>query len=615
MYYNNTLKINTSYSYDVLNRMSQVSGNNQTVSYEYNNSDQLIKTTAIDTQTNTVSESINEYVCHEKMFQTEKINGQTIIAYTIYHMTDGTVGRVDTQSNISAIPSTAVSYEYDDMGRLTKEIQQSSGKSLTTDYTYDRNQNRTGKTDTLWNNGTTSITQTSYTYDINNHMLTESTASGTKTDVNQYTYDSNGNLAQVKQNNSVWKTIQYDLFNRPSRFVEFEIDYFYDGNGKRLKKRVLFCEDEDYVYDGENMVMSTRPYDEQIMFRGLSLIARKNIFDWGQGMDADYLEYYHLNPHGDVQFTSNTDGTIANTYAYDGFGNQLSTTSSNLPFNMDTNAFRYCGEYLDQDTGYIYLRARDYDPTTGRFITEDPAKDGVNWYTYCYNSPISYIDPSGNYASYHEVDYFLNENPGLYDQLIQSNPDDYWAVIDEMIERERVPSLDYISEEEAAIAFLTTFMERSYIENREYGVSIYWVEIDGIKYFRWSKIKYGNSDQVALVDAPMNNITRISFAHTHARNRSGLSIEDIKTADFRNIIVYSMSQYGEIYKYRPRTLEDTFYDYYLSTNQYRENQISGNYIPIKIRDYYNNLNCCPEHNCYRYKCINKNHTTVTFRQK
>lgn len=61
----------------------------------------------------------------------------------------------------------------------------------------------------------------------------------------------------------------------------------------------------------------------------------------------------------------------------------------------DNNPFRYCGEYLDIETGYIYLRARYYDPSIGRFISEDSAKDGYNWYAYCANNPIRYIEPSG----------------------------------------------------------------------------------------------------------------------------------------------------------------------------------------------------------------------------
>ena len=32
---------------------------------------------------------------------------------------------------------------------------------------------------------------------------------------------------------------------------------------------------------------------------------------------------------------------------------------------------------------------------TSRFITQDPAQDGMNWYVYCGNNPINNIDPSG----------------------------------------------------------------------------------------------------------------------------------------------------------------------------------------------------------------------------
>ena len=43
----------------------------------------------------------------------------------------------------------------------------------------------------------------------------------------------------------------------------------------------------------------------------------------------------------------------------------------------------YTGEYHDAETGFIYLRARYYNPAIGRFINEDPIRDGLNWYVYC----------------------------------------------------------------------------------------------------------------------------------------------------------------------------------------------------------------------------------------
>ena len=46
-------------------------------------------------------------------------------------------------------------------------------------------------------------------------------------------------------------------------------------------------------------------------------------------------------------------------------------------------------------TGLIYFNARYYDPKTGRFLSEDPARDGVSWYGYCGGNPLLLIDPNG----------------------------------------------------------------------------------------------------------------------------------------------------------------------------------------------------------------------------
>ncbi len=59
------------------------------------------------------------------------------------------------------------------------------------------------------------------------------------------------------------------------------------------------------------------------------------------------------------------------------------------------DSMRYAGEYYDAETGLIYLRNRYYDPSIGRFITEDPARDGLNWYAYCGNNPVMFVDPWG----------------------------------------------------------------------------------------------------------------------------------------------------------------------------------------------------------------------------
>jgi hypothetical protein len=45
--------------------------------------------------------------------------------------------------------------------------------------------------------------------------------------------------------------------------------------------------------------------------------------------------------------------------------------------------------------GLYYFNARWYDSSTGRFTSEDPVGDGVNWYAYVANNPLLFIDSSG----------------------------------------------------------------------------------------------------------------------------------------------------------------------------------------------------------------------------
>ena len=56
---------------------------------------------------------------------------------------------------------------------------------------------------------------------------------------------------------------------------------------------------------------------------------------------------------------------------------------------------RFTGKDFDEVTGLYYFNARWYDPQLGRFTSEDPVRDGMNWYVYVRNNPLRFIDPSG----------------------------------------------------------------------------------------------------------------------------------------------------------------------------------------------------------------------------
>ncbi len=72
------------------------------------------------------------------------------------------------------------------------------------------------------------------------------------------------------------------------------------------------------------------------------------------------------------------------------------------PFGTETgdigdqsNHVKYTGKEIDEETGLYYFNARWYDQNTGRFTSEDPIRDGMNWYVYCGNNPLRFIDPTG----------------------------------------------------------------------------------------------------------------------------------------------------------------------------------------------------------------------------
>ena len=64
----------------------------------------------------------------------------------------------------------------------------------------------------------------------------------------------------------------------------------------------------------------------------------------------------------------------------------------------NNNPLKYCGSLghrSEGNTGLIYMRARYYDPATGRFESEDSAKDGANWSLYAHGDPVNMVDPDG----------------------------------------------------------------------------------------------------------------------------------------------------------------------------------------------------------------------------
>jgi RHS repeat-associated protein len=119
----------------------------------------------------------------------------------------------------------------------------------------------------------------------------------------------------------------------------------------------------------------------------------------GQSVSRHPMRWYIFDGHGSVlaevdnqgRINSDSQGIEHPLRRYEVYGNEIGTTPS-------TSNQKFCGSIghtTEDNTGLIYMRARYYDPALGRFISQDPARDGNNWYAYCNSNPTSYVDPTG----------------------------------------------------------------------------------------------------------------------------------------------------------------------------------------------------------------------------
>ena len=360
---NGTLELNTSYTYDELNRLSSVVNGEDETSYTYDFNGNLLSA-------NTNNQSIAEYTYNKAGLltaQTSKKSPTELLAeYSVQYYLNGN------RSGVQETGKPSVSYVYDGMGRLSKETVENTS---VTDYLYDSNQNRSQKT--VQNLADNTVSTTNYTYNRNNWLLSEENAGVQKT----YSYDANGNQTAVQQGENT-DTFTYDSLNRMAKTVigGTETTYTYDYSGLRQTKTTGGLTTK-HIYDGKNIVMDEKSGEKQVYHRGLSLVSRT--------VNGGDKEYYSFNVHGDTAALFDAAGTITKNYDYDAFGNQTTAQEN------DNNPFRYCGEYFDNETNFIYLRARYYNSETGRFTTEDPAKDGVNWFVYCSGNPLNFKDSTG----------------------------------------------------------------------------------------------------------------------------------------------------------------------------------------------------------------------------
>ena len=160
-------------------------------------------------------------------------------------------------------------------------------------------------------------------------------------------------------------------------------EFVYDADGNRVKK----------IYNGVTTIYVGELYEKtgslitKHIYLGTNRIASKT--------STDTL-YYHSDHLGSSNVVTNVSGQQVQLSEYKPYGELSLNTADNVNYY-------FTGKELDP-TGLYYYGARYYDPKVGRFVSADTMSpnyynpQALNRYSYCFNNPLKYIDPSGNEA-------------------------------------------------------------------------------------------------------------------------------------------------------------------------------------------------------------------------
>jgi RHS repeat-associated protein len=254
-----------------------------------------------------------------------------------------------------------ISYTYDPVNRLTAADYDGG---MYFHYTYDAVGNRLVEA--------TNVLTNTYSYDDANRMIYFNSVN--------YTWDDNGNLLSDGVN-----SYSYDRANRLIEVsgVGVDVSYAYNGLGDRLSETAN-SQTTHYTMD---------------LNAGLTQVLQDgtNTYQYGLDRIAQYSangpEYYLADALGSVRQMVDANGNVTMGRMYKPYGGVLSSTGSGA------TSYGYTNEYTSQ--GLIYLRARFYSPSQGRFLTKDTWEGdyikpmSYNAWLYGYANPARFTDPSG----------------------------------------------------------------------------------------------------------------------------------------------------------------------------------------------------------------------------
>ena len=363
------------YTYDNDARLATVVNAGATTTYGYDVAGNLTTTTL--PAANGYVETRN-YDRSGRLTEVTNQKGAAVLSRSTYTL-DPVGNRLTTQT-----PTDTTTYQYDAVDRVTEACYTATctgGTDPFRRYTYDPVGNRltearSAGTTTYAYSALDELTQTTgfggtvnYTYDLDGQNLTAGTATSTWTrqgwlstqaqggTTTTYSYDGTGLRFQASTGSQASKKTQFD-WDPSSGLAQLVAER--DGSGGLVRRYV----------------------------NGLDAIS---VFG------SNKTGYFHYDGLGSVVNLTSSTGTTWWTYNYFPFGVQRTATKNNNQA-LD-NMLRFAGEYFDP-TALYYLRAREYDPNAGRFLSVDPHRPGpdqpyVSTYAYALNNPVSLTDPSG----------------------------------------------------------------------------------------------------------------------------------------------------------------------------------------------------------------------------
>jgi RHS repeat-associated protein len=373
---NGTTGVHNARQYDALNRLTVNSQGNKRVDYGYNAIVQVTnkKRFSDTTGTNLVAETNHTFDSINRLTDITHSKGATNIAtYTQSY---------DANSRITGITNKdgTAAYNYDETDQLT-----GADFSFQTDedYTYDSNGNRTNSGYvTRTNNRLLEDPKYRFDYDLVGNR-TKRTDKATS-EVTEYAWDIRDRLTGITVKNA-------------GGTVTKSANYKYDVYDQRISKTVdpdgagiLAATTEKYVY-GSNQNIA-------LEFDGSNNLTHRYLF--GDGIDqieadeSNGTVLWGLVDHlGSVRDVVDNSGTVRNHISYDSFGNITAQTDSSVVFR-----YGYTGREFDKESGQYYYRSRYFDPTVGKFISEDLIGFGggdSNLNRYVRNRPTGLTDSRG----------------------------------------------------------------------------------------------------------------------------------------------------------------------------------------------------------------------------